>query len=315
MIIGYLASLILSFGLLIAYAVLVKNKEFWMTMLFCCVPAVNLGYLLLSLSKTVAFAIFSNDVAYLGSVFLCMCMFLTILRLCGFLITRRCVTVCLSLAVLMLAIVVSSPMLPLYYKSVSIETVQGAAKLVKEYGVLHPLYLVYLLGYFSAMIGAIVLSVKKKKIGRRKHAGLIAGIVCINIAVWLFEKFASQDFEFLSVSYIVSEFLLLLVYWMMQDYVHMSDLSSASAERAPVIVVDSMVRAEKLEAILASLPAEVSLSARQIEILEKILEYKSRKEIALELHLSENTVKTHTGMLYKALGVSGREEIYAMLQS
>lgn len=315
MIIGYLVSLILSFGLLIAYAVLVKNKEFWMTMLFCCVPAVNLGYLLLSLSKTVAFAIFSNDVAYLGSVFLCMCMFLTILRLCGFLITRRCVTVCLSLAVLMLAIVVSSPMLPLYYKSVSIETVQGAAKLVKEYGVLHPLYLVYLLGYFSAMIGAIVLSVKKKKIGRRKHAGLIAGIVCINIAVWLFEKFASQDFEFLSVSYIVSEFLLLLVYWMMQDYVHMSDLSSASAERAPVIVVDSMVRAEKLEAILASLPAEVSLSARQIEILEKILEYKSRKEIALELHLSENTVKTHTGMLYKALGVSGREEIYAMLQS
>lgn len=315
LIIGYLVSLILSFGLLIAYAVLVKNKEFWMTMLFCCVPAVNLGYLLLSLSKTVAFAIFSNDVAYLGSVFLCMCMFLTILRLCGFLITRRCVTVCLSLAVLMLAIVVSSPMLPLYYKSVSIETVQGAAKLVKEYGVLHPLYLVYLLGYFSAMIGAIVLSVKKKKIGRRKHAGLIAGIVCINIAVWLFEKFASQDFEFLSVSYIISEFLLLLVYWMMQDYVHMSDLSSASAERAPVIVVDSMVRAEKLEAILASLPAEVSLSARQIEILEKILEYKSRKEIALELHLSENTVKTHTGMLYKALGVSGREEIYAMLQS
>lgn len=315
MIIGYLVSLILSFGLLIAYAVLVKNKEFWMTMLFCCVPAVNLGYLLLSLSKTVAFAIFGNDVAYLGSVFLCMCMFLTILRLCGFLITRRCVTVCLSLAVLMLAIVVSSPMLPLYYKSVSIETVQGAAKLVKDYGVLHPLYLVYLLGYFSAMIGAIVLSVKKKKIGRRKHAGLIAGIVCINIAVWLFEKFASQDFEFLSISYIISEFLLLLVYWMMQDYVHMSDLSSASAERAPVIVVDSMARAEKLEAILASLPAEVSLSARQIEILEKILEYKSRKEIALELHLSENTVKTHTGMLYKALGVSGREEIYAMLQS
>jgi len=315
LIIGYLASLILSFGLLIAYAVLVKNKEFWMTMLFCCVPAVNLGYLLLSLSKTVAFAIFSNDVAYLGSVFLSMCMFLTVLRLCGFLITRRCVTVCLSLAVLMLAIVVSSPMLPLYYKSISIETVQGAAKLVKEYGVLHPLYLFYLLGYFSAMIGAIVLSVKKKKIGKRKHAGLIAGIVCINIAVWLFEKFESQDFEFLSVSYIISEFLLLLVYWMMQDYVHMSDLSSASAERAPVIVVDSMARAEKLEAILASLPTEVSLSARQIEILEKILEYKSRKEIALELHLSENTVKTHTGMLYKALGVSGREEIYAMLQS
>ena len=45
------------------------------------------------------------------------------------------VITCVSLGVVMFAIVASSPMLPLYYKSVAIEMIDGAAKLTKEYGV------------------------------------------------------------------------------------------------------------------------------------------------------------------------------------
>lgn len=134
--------------------------------------------------------------------------------------------------------------------------------------------------------------------------------------MWLFERFVSWNYEFLSVTYIGSELLLLLVYWMMQDYVHKNEVPSPVIveEKAPIIIVDNMTRAEKIKTILASLPEDTVLSTRQMDILERILDYKSRKEIAVELHLSENTVKTHTGMLYKALGVSGRDEIYAMFQ-
>ena len=35
------------------------------------------------------------------------------------------------------------------------------------------------------------------------------------------------------------------------------------------------------------------LTAKEREVLEIVLDGKSRKEIAAELHLSENTVKTH----------------------
>jgi len=302
--------------LLIAYLVMVKNKEIWLTMLYICVTVVNLGYLLLSMANTVEFAVFGNDVAYLGSVFLSMCMFLTIVRLCGFKIKKAHVITCVSLGALMFAIVASSPMLPLYYKSVDIEMIDGAAKLVKEYGVLHPVYLVYLLGYFAAMIGTIIHSVRKKKIGNPKLAGFIAAIVCSNIVMWLFEKLVNWEYEFLSVTYISSEFLLLIVYWMLHDYVHKNEVPSPVIveEKAPIIIVDNMTRAEKIKTILDSLPEDTVLSTRQMDILERILDYKSRKEIAVELHLSENTVKTHTGMLYKALGVSGRDEIYAMFQ-
>ena len=316
MTIGYGIALALAIGLLIAYLVMVKNKEIWLTMLYICVTVVNLGYLLLSMANTVEFAIFGNDVAYLGSVFLSMCMFLTIVRLCGFKIRKAHVITCVSLGALMFAIVASSPMLPLYYKSVDIEMIDGAAKLVKEYGVLHPVYLVYLLGYFAAMIGTIIHSVRKKKIGNPKLAGFIAAIVCSNIVMWLFEKMVNWEYEFLSVTYISSEFLLLIVYWMLHDYVHKNEVPSPVIveEKAPIIIVDNMTRAEKIKTILASLPEDTVLSTRQMDILERILDYKSRKEIAVELHLSENTVKTHTGMLYKALGVSGRDEIYAMFQ-
>ena len=56
-----------------------------------------------------------------------------------------------------------------------------------------------------------------------------------------------------------------------------------------------------------------TLTPREREILELILGNKKRKEIADELHLSENTVKTYTRTLYAKIGVSSREELYALL--
>lgn len=315
MTIGYMICLIAAVGLLIAYSVLVKNKEFWLTMLYVCVSVVNLGYLLMSLANTVEFAVLGNDIAYFGSVFLSMCMFLTIVRLCGFEIKKSHVITCVSLAVVMFAIIVSSPILPLYYKSVDIEMIDGATKLVKEYGILHPVYTVYLLVYFAAMIGTIIYSVKKKKMGKPKLAGFIAAIVCSNIVMWLFEKIVSWEYEFLSVMYIASELLLLIVYWMMQDYVHVNDIPQYTHAEKEQLGVDiaTMPMDVKIGKILLFLRDGELLATREREILEMILQNKKRKEIADELHLSENTIKTYTRRLYNKLGVSSREELYALL--
>ena len=100
----------------------------------------------------------------------------------------------------------------------------------------------------------------------------------------------------------------------MQDYVHVKDIPRQKEDRPSVILVDSAERQIRVESIIKGLPEGISLSARQIDILEGILDGKSRKEIAVDLHLSENTVKMHTSSLYKALGVSSREEIYALIK-
>ena len=314
MTIGYGITLAISLGLVALYFIFLNKKNPWLGLLFICVSIVNLGYLLMSVADTVEFAIFANDVSYLGSVFLTTSMFMIIVKLCGFEIKKNYIFTCLGLGAFMFFIVATSPFLHLYYKEVWIETVDGSAKLMKEYGPLHNLYLVYILGYFVAMIWTIVHSIRLGKIASYKFSVLIAGVVCSNILVWLFEKLVHWDFEFLSVTYIASEILLLLVYWMMEDYVHVKDLPTPKEDRPSVILVDSVERQKKVESIIASLPEGISLSARQIDILEGILDGKSRKEIAADLHLSENTVKMHTSSLYKALGVSSREEIYALIR-
>jgi DNA-binding NarL/FixJ family response regulator len=56
-----------------------------------------------------------------------------------------------------------------------------------------------------------------------------------------------------------------------------------------------------------------NISKRESEILELILQNKKRKDIALELHLSENTVKTYTRSLYNKLEVNNREELFNIL--
>ena len=315
MTVGYAICLIAAVGLLIAYSVMVKPKELWLTMLYISIAVVNLGYLLMSLAKTVGFAVFANDVAYLGSVFLSVFMFLTIVRLCGFEIKKQHVITCVSLAVVMFAIIASSPMIPLYYKSVDIEMIDGAAKLVKEYGVLHDAYLVYLLGYFAMMIGTIVHSVKKKKIGKPKLAGFIAAIVCSNLAVWLLEKLVSWEYEFLSVTYIASELLLLLVYWMMQDYVHKDDIPTFTPKESEQLGIDiaTMPMDVKIGKVLLYLKNGETLAPREREVLELILQYKKRREIAEILYVSESSVKLYTRTLYSKLGVSCREELYSIL--
>lgn len=313
--IEYLISFIASLGLLVAYLLMVKNKERWLTGLYCCVPIINLGYMMLSYAKTLTLAIIFNDLVYLGSVFIFVCMFHIIVKLCGF-GTKKWVTITsIILAIVMFLIVATSGILPWYYKSVSLVEIDGATKMVKEYGTLHPLYLVYVVGYFIAMITAITIAIVKKKIGKPKFAIFLAGIVCGNIVVWIFEKFIKWDYEFLSVTYIMSELLMLLVYWMMQDYVNKRDIpkTTTAEEKTSIIIVDSMPRAEKIELILKNLPSGSALTQRQMEVLEGILDGKSRRQIAVDLHLSENTVKMHTTSLFRALGVSSREEVFALI--
>jgi len=276
-------------ALLVGYCKLVHKKDPWLLLLFCCVPVVNVGYCMLSLAATEGFALFANGVAYFGSVFLILCMFMVILRLCGFTYPRWVAYTLLGLALLMFGVVCS----PWYYRDVTLTTVDGAAKLMKDYGPLHPVYMVYLLGYFAAMIVTIFYSRVFEKKASRKNAALMAGIVLGNIAFWMVEKFVSWNFEFLSVSYLFSEVILLGLYWMMQDYVH----------------VDSLVQKDRVAALMTRLPEGVTLHPREREILFAILDNKKRRDIAEELSLSENTVKTYTRSLYKKMGVTSREEL------
>lgn len=315
LVITYAIMAIIAVVLLVGYSVFVRKKEPWLLLLYVCVTVVNIGYFLISISKTIEFAVFANDVAYLGSVFLSMSMLLTIIRLCGFEIKRKLVVTLVIIGSAMFIIIATAGILPWYYKEVSLVFVDGAAKLKKVYGVLHPVYLVYLVSYFSAMVVCIVHSTVKKIIASQKHAILLAVIVFGNISVWFVEKFIPWDFEFLAVSYLFSEIILLGLYWMMDDYIRLDLVPSPIIETSHSTVVDvvTMPMEEKISKVLSYLAHGEMLTSREREILELILQNKRRKEIADILCLSENTIKTYTRTLYGKLGIGSREELYSLI--
>jgi LuxR family maltose regulon positive regulatory protein len=58
----------------------------------------------------------------------------------------------------------------------------------------------------------------------------------------------------------------------------------------------------------APAPRAQPLTGREQDILRKLVEARPTKDIATEMFLSINTVKTHLGSIYRKLMVSGRWE-------
>jgi putative two-component system response regulator len=312
--IAYGLMLLISIVLLIVYCLVIKKKEKWFIVFYISICIVQIGYLLLSISKTVELALLFNKISYLGHITLLISMFLTIVSVCGFKYKKIMPASLIIVGGIVFMLVCTSGYLPWYYKDVSLEYVDGAAKLVKEYGSLHIVYLIYVLAYFCLMILTITHLIITKKVAEKKQAGLLISIVLCNILMWIIEKFIDWNFEFLSVSYILSECMLLFLYWMMQDYVNIKNLP-VQGDSSPIIIVNSMTKAEKIQHILSMLPEGTTLSARQIDVLEGIIDGKSRKEIAADLFLSENTVKMHTSSLYRVLGVNNRDELRSLFKT
>ena len=193
-----------------------KKRDIWLLLVFVSVSICNLGYFMISVSPSLGSALNSNRIAYLGSVFLPFFMLMMVLRFCGMKRSKPLIIALVTIGVVMLGITTSPGILPIYYSTVDIEITDGATKLVREYGPLHALYYVYLIGYMFSLVGVAVCAIAKKKIKSRLHTILLLCTVFCNILIWLVEQFLPRGFEWLSVSYILTECLILAIYRSMQ---------------------------------------------------------------------------------------------------
>ena len=301
----YGVTMAISLMMLIGYVSIIRKKDKWLLAVFVAVTIVNAGYFMLSLAKSVEFALVANKIAYFGSVFLPMFMLLTIFDLNRIHYNKVLPISLAVIGVLIFALVCTSGYLPWYYKEVSLGYADGASKLIKVYGPAHITYLIYLVLYFATMIGGIIYSAVKKKTVS-KHTILMTCVVFGNIAVWFMEQRLELNFEFLSISYLLSELVLLAIYWMVQD------LEKSILQKRVAMGMD-VTNEEKVALLLTRLPKGESLTQREKEILIALIENKKRREIAEELSISENTVKTHTAHVYDKLGVKGKEELSDIL--
>ena len=307
----YIATTFFAFLLLVGYSFCIKKKQPWFYVLFTAVLVVNIGYLMLALAKTLNVALWANRIAYLGSVFLPLSMLKAIQKISKLKYPKWLNPVLITISSAVFFIAASPGWLDIYYKSVSLETVGGISVLCKEYGPWHSIYLFYLVGYFITMLLTAIHAVAKKKIESTANAVVVLLAVFVNICVWLLEQLVKVDFEFLSISYIITEIFLLGVYLVIQNQEQI--IESIKAENAP-----------KQEQTSKELPNESqdfikhckyiteqlhTLTIREKELYDCYIAGKSTKEILAELNIKENTLKFHSKNLYSKLGVSSRKQL------
>lgn len=316
----YGVSAAVSLLLLIGYCFLVRKKDIWFLLLFSCVFVVNVGYLCLSSSGTLEEALLANRISYLGSVFLPFSMLMIILEVCNLRPNKWISTALLCLCGIVFFIAASPGYLDIYYKSVQLEVNNGVAILVKEYGSWHGCYLFYLAGYFSTMLAVIIFASIKKTVSSSMHAVMLLVAVFVNIGVWLLEQFVQIDFEFLSISYIISELFLLGLCLMLQEFESKNKAESTSAfspQETTAVNAVSPVNRPSSSSPASSLSERCAYFAGQIDgltpterrIFRMYLSGKSTKEVLSSMNITENTLKYHNKNIYGKLGVSSRKQL------
>ena len=141
----------------------------------------------------------------------------------------------IGLAVIMYAIVFTAGWLDWYYTNATLEFENGSAYLVKEYGILHPTNLIYVVSYFVAMLVVCIMSLAKKKNASQKLAGFMLAIVLGNVGMWIIEKITTWNFEMLAVSYFMSVLAYFFVYILLQDYIRKVDMPQPTTEKRELL--------------------------------------------------------------------------------
>ena len=315
----YGAVAVLSVLLLFGYLLWEKNKERNFIFLTGCVAIVNTGYFLLAAARSLPMAMFANAVSYFGAAYSVLAMLLIICEVCQMKKRRwvRIIFISISTAAFLLA--ASSDWLGLYYRSVDIVRVGGMTKLVKEYGPLHILYTVYLLLYVLIMVAVIWYAAKKRRLSSFKYTILLLVAVLLNIGVWAVEQGFNEDFEFLSVSYIVTEVILLLLHGMLRDYGIVQPggglLSTQMLTQLNAHMVNPGALPPGMEDLFQFFAGKVkTLTNAERRILNYYIDGHDTVDIPELAFISIHTVKKHNHSIYQKLEVASRDELMLYIE-
>lgn len=296
----------LSFLLFLGYCAHVKKKTLWFVLLYISVFVVNGGYLALSLARDLYGALLANQISYFGAAMLPLSMLMIIADTCRLRYPKWVPFLLAAVSFAAFVLAASGSYFGLYYKEVSIVQVNGMTCLKKVYGPLHFLYTVYLFAYFGMMVAAIVYASVRKLITSSKYAMFIASAVFGNLIIWFVEQLVSVDFEFLSVSYIFTELMLLVVHSMIQDYDKLMTVRSIpelSEESGAALPPDI----EELFTAFARRTA--ALTATERSILNYYADGREISEVAELAFISIHTVRKHNANIYQKLGIGSRDEL------
>ena len=280
-----------------------KKIGAWFVCLFASVFVANIGYFALSMSTTLSEALLANRISYLGSAFLPLIIFMIMLGAIKVNYKKWLPISLIAISVIVFLIAASPGYSTLYYKEVSLVLANDVSTLDKVYGPLHIVYTIYLLGYFVAIIATTVYAFVKKTVVDTASSIFLVLATTVNIGVWFFEQISKFEFEFLSISYLISELFLLA-------FVFMLAKNNKSLEVKPtmqsVSLNDLGITKDQIDFFVLGIE---KLTPTERAIYNEHIKRTTTKEILAIFNIKENTLKFHNKNIYSKLGVSSRKEL------
>ena len=310
---------LLSALLFLSYLVMTKRRTLLFSSLFGCIALSNGGYFLLSVCSSLTVAKLANGLSYFGGAFSTLLMLLIIYEVCRMPKRRWLTWTLMGISTAMFCLAASGDWLGLYYRSVTLTQLGGMTHLAKVYGPLHGLFALYLLCYVLGMVGLIIYAAATKKLASFKYTLFLLLSVLLNIGVWLVEQLLDEPFEFLSVSYIVTAILLLLIYSILSDYGIIQPGGS-------LVSVQMLTQLNTRQLSAGSLPPHMedlfqsfvqkvqTLTTAERRILNYYIAGHEISQIPELAYISIHTVKKHNRSIYQKLEIASRDELMLYIE-
>ena len=158
-----------------------KHYDVHLTLIFGVIPVSNLGFLLQTQAKTTEAALFATRFTYIGGCFLQLFIMLTIFSLCGIRVPKWLRGFFAGMSAVVFLTVQTIGRSTLFYRSAELREINGRMVLVKEYGIMHTVFMIMVIAFFIISIGTIIYSlIRKNQVSRKILVSLlIPDIVCM----------------------------------------------------------------------------------------------------------------------------------------
>ncbi|MCR4779735.1 MAG: HD domain-containing protein [Ruminiclostridium sp.] len=208
----YLILTILSFALSGVYFLMWRKRfNVYSAVFYTIIPFCELGYWLLSNSTTLQEAIIANKIIYVGACFLPLFYMLFIYSICDVRIPKPLTVAAFAAATLIYSSVLSIKHSELFYKDISMEFNGDSPVLIKVYGPMHTVCVIWVIVSFAANLAVIVYSFFKNNKVSIKHVMILFIVDVLAVFFYFGRRLTNSDIDLVGIAYLLMQAGYLLI--------------------------------------------------------------------------------------------------------
>lgn len=189
-----------------------RHFDVHITLVFVLVPVTNLGFSLFARSQDLQEALLAQKLTYIGGSYLLMFIMFMVFSLCHIKLNRIIRVSLMLLSSLMFSFVLTIGFSDVFYKSgTTFELVNGNARLNKNYGYMHTVFMGVVIAYFALSFFAILHSYLRKNQVSRKMIYLLFLSEVVAIVAYFAGRSIIKDVQLLPAAYVFAQSMYLII--------------------------------------------------------------------------------------------------------